>query len=131
MKKRKLVNKVMAMLLSGNDEVLKNLSNQYSIARVLSDEENNAGVYITFEIPDKSLKLNSENLTFQIGDVDGTVNGVEGAVGFLIFIKDGFLSAFEGYTNTIEQFPESCDEIDLVYDSGEQRDMEKIISKWR
>jgi len=67
-----------------------------------------------------------KNKSFHIGDVDGNIDGIEGAVGFVLYVKNGYITLLEGYTNAVDTWPKSYDEIVLSYDSGEIRNIENL-----
>ncbi len=119
----------MEMLLAGNDDVLIRLREQYKSSKVISREHSEVGFFTTFLQQDRN-DLCIDGKSFQIGDVDGSVNGIDGAVGFVLYIKNGFISMLEGYTNAIDKWPEVDDEIVLTYDSGNERDVERLKRKW-
>ncbi|HCF49438.1 MAG TPA: hypothetical protein DER60_04100, partial [Syntrophomonas sp.] len=120
-----LERKLMEMLLAGNDDVLIRLREQYKSSKVISREHSEVGFFTTFLQQDRN-DLCIDGKSFQIGDVDGSVNGIDGAVGFVLYIKNGFISMLEGYTNAIDKWPEVDDEIVLTYDSGNERDVERL-----
>jgi len=77
--------KLMEMLLSGDDEVLNKLRKEYEVAKIVSREFSNAGFYTSFFVENIS-DLCIMNKSFHIGDVDG----IEGAVGFVLYVKNGY-----------------------------------------
>ncbi len=76
----------MNMLLSGDEEVLLILREQYERAEIISEEDSGAGFYICYQVNNASRIGERFNSTFQIGDVDGEIDGINGAVGFVLFI---------------------------------------------
>lgn len=113
MKHKELANQVMKMLLSGDEEVLLTLREQYESAVIVSEEDTGAGFFIRYQV-DGTFRIREEfKATFQIGDIDGEIDGIDGAVGFVLFIKDGYLTMLEGYTNGIDKWPEMDTEIIL------------------
>ena len=65
---------------------------------------------------ERRLRIPEEyNDTFQIGDVDGEVNNIDGAL-FILYVKNGYLTMLEGYTNIIDSWPETDYVIKLKYD---------------
>lgn len=58
-------------------------------------------------------------------------NGISSAIGFVLFVKDGYLQMLEGYTNAIDAWPQNEKDIILSYDSGEIRDFDQLQQKWR
>ena len=48
------------------------------------------GFFIRYQV-DSAIRIEEEfKMTFQIGDIDGKIDGIDGAVGFILFIKDGY-----------------------------------------
>ena len=120
--------KLIEMLLAGNDEVLVKLRKQYELATITSREFSDVGFFTSFSVQNGE-EYYIKDKTFHIGDVNGDIDGIEGAVGFILYIKDGVLSMLEGYTNVIDKWPKSSDEIILTYDSGEKRDIMSLKGK--
>ncbi len=113
MKHKELADQVMKMLLSGDEEVLSTLRKQYETAVIVSEEDTGVGFFICYQV-DSTIRIGEEfKATFQIGDIDGEVDGIDGAVGFVLFIKDGYLTMLEGYTNVIDKWPEMDTEIKI------------------
>ena len=121
--------KLMKMLLSGDDEVLNKLRKQYEVAKIASREFSDAGFYTSFLVENRN-DLCIKNKSFHIGDVDGNIDGIEGAVGFVLYVKNGYITLLEGYTNAVDTWPKSYDKIVLSYDSGEIRNIENLRTKW-
>jgi hypothetical protein len=121
--------KLIEMLLSGDDEVLSKLRKQYEVAKIVSREFSEAGFYTSFLVENRS-DLCIMNKSFHIGDVDGNVDGIEGAVGFVLYVKNGYITLLEGYTNAVDTWPKSYDNIVLSYDSGEIRNIASLRTKW-
>lgn len=121
--------KLIEMLLYGEDEVFIKLKKQYDTAKIASRDFSDVGFFTRFSIP-QSDDLCTDRKSFYIGDVDGMVDGIEGAVGFVLFVKDGYISMLEGYTNAIDKWPKSYDVIALSYDSGDKRNIVRLMEKW-
>lgn len=129
MKHNKLASRVMKMLLSGDEEVLLTLREQYERAVIISEEDTGVGFFIRYQV-DSAIRIGEEfKTTFQIGDIDGEIDGINGAVGFVLFIKDGYLTMLEGYTNCIDKWPETDAEIKLFY-NADQRDYVSLRKTW-
>ena len=126
----RLADQVMNLLLNGEDEVLRILREQYKNAGIVLEEDNESGFYINYYVDRIINPISLVNSTFQIGDVDGMINGIDGAVGFILYIKDGYLEMLEGYTNAVDKWPETDAEINLDYDS-QPRNYELLQKKWR
>lgn len=118
-----LANQVMEMMLSGEEEILSVLREQYKHASVVSEKHDDAGFFINYRVNKEIKVMDKYKDTFQIGNVDGTVSDLDGAVGFILFIKNGYLTMLERYTNGIDRWPEEDSIIKLKYDM-EQRNVE-------
>lgn len=129
MKHNKLADRVMNLLLDGEDEVLSVLRDQYKNANIISEEDEEAGFYINYQVNTALIIPNNYNTTFQIGDVDGTVDNIDEAVGFILYIKNGYIAMLEGYTNVIDKWPKLDSQIVLKYDK-KQRDYASLMKKW-
>jgi hypothetical protein len=121
--------KLMNMLLAGDDEMLMKLQKQYQSATIVSREISDVGFFTKYAIPQRN-DLHIDRKSFAFGDVDGMVDGKEGAVGFVLFVDNGYISVLEGYTCVIDKWPQSYDEIMLVYYSGEERDFTRLKKQW-
>lgn len=117
-----LVERIMDMLLAGNHEVLALLRKQYRVAEVISEEKSEVGFFVKFHVEKYQMDLPNYRQTFQIGDVGGMLNGIEEAVGFVLFIKDGVIEMLEGYTCAIEKWPQNDSDIVLNYHSAGERE---------
>lgn len=124
MNQKEFENKLIEMLLDGENEILSMLRKQYEQSKVVSREFSAVGFYITFIVEGRD-ELCLDGKSFYIGDVYGVVNGIEGAIGFILYIENGYISLLEGYTNIIENWPAN-EEITLTYDSGKTRDIRKL-----
>ncbi|MGE5417597.1 MAG: hypothetical protein ACM3UZ_12745 [Acidobacteriota bacterium] len=121
---------LMTMLLSGDDPILKGLREQYERCTVESREFTGAGFYTNFVVDFKQNPV-AGGKSFQLGDVNGNIKGILDALGFVVFIKDGFLSFLEGYSNLVDFWPEDYSGIELTYDSGLNRDIGKLVQTWK
>jgi hypothetical protein len=127
----KLTKKAMDLLLTGDDYVLKNLRKQYENAIISTIENTNVGLLVSFEIPKSIEKINFKTIKrdFVFGDVFGTVDKVFGAVGFIIFIKDGYLKTLEIYSIGSDIWEQVTDDLDIRYNT-EPRDLEVLAMSW-
>lgn len=108
-----LADKVVKMLLSGNNEFLQILRNQYENSMIKSIENSTAGFFVNYDVSNILIENENYMCDCQIGDVYGSVNDIEFAVGFLLYIKNGTIIMLEGYTNAIDNWPDNDDEIIL------------------
>ena len=128
MKHEKLAKRVVEKLLKGENKILKQLQKQFECIEIVSEEANPVGFYINFKVLKDSLRIDQIR-DFNFGDVDGNVDEIEGAVGFVLYVRNGYISMLEGYTNIIDEWPESDESIHLVYDneSEESRKIDEML----
>ena len=68
--------------------------------------------------------------TFQITDMFAGVGTIKNALGFILFVKNGYLLMLEGYTIT-SIWPEDYSKVTLFYDGpNRNRDFNKLMLKW-
>ena len=108
--------------------MLEELKEQYNGLKIVSVEDTGVGFYVDFETENNTVKALDEKVflqKFQIGDVYGNVEGIINAVGFILFVQNGFITMLEAYTNGIDSWPDDND-IELIYDSGKERNIEAL-----
>ncbi len=125
-----LIARVMNMLLSGEDEILGILREQYKNSKIMSIKSSSAGFFVNFDVACNSIDNKKYVCDFQIGDVYGCVDGVESALGFILYIRNGVINMLEGYTNIIDIWPDD-NTISLCFDSGCYRNYDALRDKWR
>lgn len=130
MEHKELADKVMKMLLNGDDKILILLRKQYEASEIVSVKSNEVGFYINYKVNEYVINEHDYNNTFQIGDVDGNLNGVAGALGFILYIRAGYIVMLEGYTNALDYWPSDDRQIELSYDTGADRDLLSLKMKW-
>jgi hypothetical protein len=115
-----LATKVVEMALSGDHRVLATLRQQWQSAELCNLEVTGIGYYFDISIPDGVPHLD-ETISFAIGDVKASLDGLKNEVGFVIFVQSGVLSMFEahGYDGT---WPEIMDVKSMAYTS-DNRDL--------
>ena len=125
MKHKKLVDRVMKMLLEGQDEFLYKLRIQFESSEILSEEESGVGIFVDFESHKDQIELEPIKGRIIFGDVIGMIQK-KPIVGFLLYIEDGLITTLEGYTLGDELWLDNEDEIELSYDTGMQHDLESL-----
>ncbi len=121
---------VMAKLLAGDDPVLEALRHQYSNSTVESTEFTGAGFYTKFKVK-SGIPAAAGEKTFRIGDVHGDTVDIKEAIGFVLFVKNGYLSMLEGYTLASDIWPNEYENVILQYNGiGKGRDLESLKAKW-
>lgn len=117
------------MLLSGNEEVLLTLREQYGRVVIISEEDTGVGFFIHYQV-DSVIRIGEKfKNNFQIGDIDGKIDGIDEAIGFILFIKYEYLTMLKGYTNSVDKWSEMDTEIKLCY-NADQRDYESLRKAW-
>lgn len=81
---------------SEKPDTLELLRSQYASADVLKREFTGVGFFTNFVVNDKSLVLSGKE-NFELGYL-GEINDVQYGVGFVLFVREGFISMLEGYT---------------------------------
>lgn len=105
MKHSELTRKVIKLMAENNEQLLT----QFNAATIV-EENDEVGYYVNFSFSNKNeLPLLSSKLPSIIGkNADGKI-----IVGFVLFLKDGYIDCFEGYTFGNELWPENDDDISL------------------
>ncbi len=129
-----LESKVLELLLAGEDPVLAVLREQIASARIQSREFTGVGFYLDFEIPKSSKRLHdvlAVKRSFNFGDVGAYFdNGDQRQeVGFLLWIKDGYLDFLEAYTYGLEKWPKEDRSFQPFY-FGNKRTFEDLRRNW-
>ena len=88
---------VMDELLSGTDEVIVSLRNQYNFAVVKSREMTKVGFFLYFDFIKPIVRLRNLNPT-SFGDVAADIDGLEFGAGFVLHVRSGALDFLEGYS---------------------------------
>lgn len=125
-----LILNVMEKLLYGDIQILEILRSQYRDSKIIDVECSNVGFFVNFEVDSNKIDVDGIATDFDIGDLYGTVDGIQGAVGFILFVIDGKLSMLEGYTNAIDVWP-ADEDIYLMYDSGFDRNLKVLEKQWK
>lgn len=126
----KLIKRVMYLLLNGEHEILKILKSQYEHSDIIDIKETGVGLFVDFKVNYERIPINNTvKQDFVFGDVNGIVDGIVGAVGFILFIRNGYITTLEGYSNVPGCWKSVNDETPLVY-IYEKRDLESLENNW-
>lgn len=121
----KLEKDVMNKLLQGECDCLQELRRQFSDIHAVSREMTGAGFYLTFSTSNTS----HESILpprGTLGDVYAEVPGLDGWIGFILFLDEkGKIDFLEGHTYG-ENWPVDIREWRLFYEPAE-RDLSGII----
>ncbi|GEM_PF-1108651 len=104
----------MDMLLAGDRPVLQLLRHQYARCGVARREETGVGVFVRFLLPGDIQPLPG-NPSFVIDDVSADVDGLQFGVGFVLFVRDGFLNCLEAYLWGDDRWPDRIECYSLYY----------------
>jgi hypothetical protein len=119
---------IMGKLLSGTDPILEILRTQYSTAEVKSREFTGTGFYTNFQL-DKNLPKVTGKQNFHFGDLKVDIRGIRSGLGFVLFIADGYICYLEGYTYD-DPWPEEYDILNICFEAGDKRDLDKLKNIW-
>jgi hypothetical protein len=73
------------------------LRKQYEVAKILDRQFTGYGFFTDFEIMDKSLRI-PDNMNREVGNTQAVIEGLKLGVGFVLYIRNGFIKTLEGYT---------------------------------
>jgi hypothetical protein len=122
---------VLWWLLGGNDPVITSLRQQFCNSKIKSRKFTGVGFYLYFRVPSIfkiNHKLTSIKSDFNYGDVVATVDSINNDVGFILWIKNGYLFMLEGYTFG-EQWPKDIKRYTIRYING-VRNLYDLQKKW-
>jgi hypothetical protein len=130
MKHAEFEKKIMEMLLAGDDPVLQALRNQYHNSTPERMEFTGAGFYTMFKVSVDTPPLASRK-SFEINDINASFGEIREAFGFIIFVREGYLSMLEGYTLASDVWPDDYSSVVPVYNGPRgNRDFEKLRKNW-
>jgi len=116
---------VMKKLLSGEEETLNILREQYKQATLKKREYTGHGCFTYFSVPESAQAIGQQDLQF--GDVEANIEGLGNGIGFVLFITNGKIDFLESYTYG-EVFPKKIKKYEISYIDG-KRDLAKIRKK--
>ena len=125
-----LEQKVMDMLLAGDDPVLEELRNQFFDSKVEHRDFTGVGFFTGYQVREGIPPvLNAKN--FEIDDVIASHETLKFPFGFILFIRNGYLSTLEGYTFGDDTWPENYINVILKYNTPDgKRDVQKLRAQW-
>ena len=91
-----LVQRLMPLLLDGEDPCLTRLRQQWQLAKVTIQSKTNWGFYADFEVPDGTEKVAPPD--FAGGNAIIKVEGVKNDAGCILYVRNGNLAFLEVYT---------------------------------
>ncbi|MEO7730873.1 MAG: hypothetical protein ABIY55_07880 [Kofleriaceae bacterium] len=103
---------VLDRLLAGDHPVLVRLRGQLSRATVTRRERTGVGFFVDFALPPAEEPASVG--TLRIGDVAATVTGLQHGAGFVLFVNDGLIKMFEGFSYD-EPWPDEITKFSVRY----------------
>jgi hypothetical protein len=120
---------VIERLLAEDDPTLETLRTQMQAAYVTSRKLTGVGFFTDISIYPENRPL-KQLPSFVFGDVEASIEGLQHGAGFLLYVKQGFLSMLEGYCYS-ERWPETIvTTFHLTYHSGVSRDLIRVSRAW-
>jgi hypothetical protein len=86
---------VIQTICEAHEEGVK-LMNQYLNATILRREASPVGWFTYFQVDSECTRLSQPRR--DLGSVNADVVGMEGGIGFMLWLEDGMLSCLEAYT---------------------------------
>ena len=129
MKQEEFEQKVMDMLLDGDDSFLKTLRNQFLNSKVISRVFTYVGFFTDYQINENIPPvLNGKD--FHFGDVIAYCENDEWPLDFLIHGNNGYLSQLEGVAFG-DAWPEDYSKVTLKYDTPDgKRNLPELRAMW-
>jgi len=100
---------VIKQIITEDSTIAEKLLLQYKSAKVIKREFTGVGFYTDFEIQDKSTVILTD-FNSELGSLHVTLPELKYGIGFVLFIRNGFISLLEGYTYGEEQWPDNITE---------------------
>lgn len=117
--------KIMEMLLTSENPVAKILKNQYDHSEVKSRKYSGAGFFTHFRV--EAGAMPAPKKSFEVGGVSADIGDIKDALGFLLLIRGSFIDWLEGYTLSVDDWPENYKDVVLKFDNPNGiADYEKI-----
>lgn len=121
---KKLEEKVMDLLLTGDHPALHILYEQWKKSAIKEVELTGAGFFISYEIQEGAPVLPGKP-SFPFGDVEAELRGMKYPTGYVLFVENGKLKTLEGYI-TDDAWPDKTELIKVYYFGGGKRDWKKL-----
>jgi hypothetical protein len=117
---------VLNKLLEGNHPALATLRDQLRVAMVRSRRLTGAGFFTEIELPPETTPARISPGSFQFGDVEASIPGLQHGAGFLVYIRNGMLQMLEGYSYE-EPWPQRTDIFELRYSEPERESLTTVF----
>ena len=112
---------ILDFLLAGDDPTLAALRDQIKAAVIISREFTGVGFFSRIAVPDYVERLSGRK-NCELSDVVAHLGGLKHEVGFVVFVRDGVLKTFEGFTYAEEPWPDEVRLTDTYYVHHEPAD---------
>ena len=122
MEREKLTNDVMNLMLSGDYGFLKLLRMQYRNAKITIEEDNSAGLYISFAVCDEKIRLKTTKQSFMLDNVIASNDEIDDQMGFILWVENGYITCLEGYVLGVN-FPGEEYEMNVSYSNEREREV--------
>jgi len=107
-----VIRRILTVDLKDNPDISCQLLLQYKNAEIVQRHFFEQGYYTEFSVLDEGLRLANRGNS-EVGNTLAEIPNLRHGIGFLLFIRDGLISSFEGYTFG-EKWPESFKKYTLV-----------------
>jgi len=114
---------VISKLLEGDSENLSILRKQVERIEETRREFTGCGFFTTFKIANDAPQIPGSR-SFNFGDIDAEIPGVELGVGFLLWVRNGVIDFLEGYTSGDAAWPTAISSFELRYLNRGERNPE-------
>lgn len=108
----KFENDVMQKILHEDNALYEQLSKQYKCAVITNREFSGCGFFTKFNILDESLRL-KDFMNIELGNTRAIIEGIKNGIGFVLFIRNGFITTLEGYTYD-DKWPDNISDYQLI-----------------
>ena len=105
---------VLRKLFDGPHPALRALLEQAQLARASSRRFTGAGFFTSLSVPAWLPAASLPSSRIRFGDVGASVQGLEGGLGFMVYVDEGKLTMLEGYCYD-ETWPDRLDGFELQY----------------
>lgn len=116
---------VLEALLAGDHPVLAALRKQIPHATVTSRTMTRVGFFTDLRVPAGANSAPSSKSQLWIGDVFAEIDGLKYGAGFILEVRDGYLSQLEGYSFH-EAWPDEVRFFQLAYTGNGDRDIASL-----
>lgn len=113
------------LLLAGDNYILDELRNQRTRILTTALEVTGRGFFVYYTMA-SDVKPITSPCHFELGDVIAGIKGLEYGMGFILFVRNGYMKMLEGYTYE-ENFTNAENVKYITYSHGKDRDMMSIV----